>query len=181
MATYNFLLAMVLGSLGLAGPPSPNIFTCSMISLARPGNGVEYKGEVRNGDYLFSASVPPGLVGWGAGDNAPFHGFTVFLGDRPESNSCIVFRIGMRVELAGDVVSPAASRNLKMRIGNRMGVRTRSVGLSHGIEFENIDVNLELPRKGYVNDVWITLVTPVHGASKNEVVLGKFLASFKFD
>ena len=44
--------------------------------------GVAYKGRVRNSDYRFSATIPDGLEGWGAGKNAPFHGFVFYLSSR---------------------------------------------------------------------------------------------------
>src|SRR5580693_6920762 len=105
MVANTFSLAVVLCTVGLLAGPPPPILTCKAVSLARPGNGVQYRGNVSNGDYRFSATVPAGLAGWGAGSDAPFHGFTIFLADQAVGNSCIVFRIGMRVELPEDAVS----------------------------------------------------------------------------
>ena len=71
------ILMTVLASAEVAGgqQPSTRVLTCETISLARPGYGVAYRGEAKNGDYRFTATIPTGLTGWGAAPVAPFHGF----------------------------------------------------------------------------------------------------------
>jgi len=162
-----------------------SVFTCDKLSLARPGYGVAYKGVVRNSDYRFSATIPDGLVGWGAAPNAPFHGFTIYPGT--DQSSCITFEIHIRVELPEDRegVHGRGKRAKRVKVervkvGNRRGLQTEETGLASGTEFQNVTVTLELPRSGYYNDVAIRLGTPIKEAANGKALLARFLASFQF-
>jgi hypothetical protein len=123
-----------------------------------------------------------GLVGWGAASNAPFHGFTIYLGSGP--SSCISFEIHIRVELPED--SEATNKPEKrtkverVKVGNRWGLQTVEAGIERGTEFENVTVTIQLPRSGYYNDAAITLVTPTNEAANAKTVLARFLSSFRF-
>ena len=162
----------------------PEISSCEQQSLARPGFGVSYKGTVRNGDYRFSATIPEGSTGWGAAPFAPFHGFTIYLADGAESEakSCIVFRIAIHVDLGEDEEDfrqePFQAERVK--VGNRMGWRTSSVGPARGTIYEIINIWLELPRKGYKDDAEIVLVTPRSAAARTKPLFARFLSSFRF-
>ena len=70
---------------------------CRQATTTLPQKGVAYRGAVTNDDYHFSARIPSDLTGWGGiADNAPFHGFTMFLDAK--GDSCIVFEIHLRVD-----------------------------------------------------------------------------------
>ena len=156
--------------------------TCEKVSLARPGMGVSYKGTVRNSDYRFSATVPDGLEGWGAGGNAPFHGFAFYPRYASDATICVVFSIQMHVDLPEDRAA-SAQRSAAMRhvrVGNRTGLKASTSGSVKGTSYENETVSLELPRRGYHNDVVITLVTPTSEREQAESVFARFLASFHF-
>jgi hypothetical protein len=151
-----------------------------------PGDGVAYRGAVRNDDYQFWTTIPAGLVAWGGvASNAPFHGFAVFLGSK--GASCIVFYIHIRVELPDDDEAfdeprkgTVRLKGERVKVGNRTGLQTIVSGSSGGTEFENVTVFLELPRDGYKNDAEFRLVMPKEEAAKSRKVFGRFLGSFHF-
>jgi hypothetical protein len=153
------------------------VSTCER--LQRPGYGVSYRGTVGNDDYRFSVTIPAGLVGWGAGPGAPFHGFAIFIGPRAEASSCIVFQIGIHVDLEEDTNQPEPGEE-RVKVGNRVGTKTSSAGSVRGTFVENVNVRLELPREGYKNDVTIVLITSKAEAPTAKDVFAKFLASFRF-
>jgi len=157
------------------------ISTCEQVTQARPGFGVSYKDTVRNSDYELSATVPEGLIGWGAAPVAPFHGFTIYLGPGPQPASCIVFEIAIHVDL-GEDRGPEPEKSLaeRVKVGNRTGSKIRSTGTLQGTPYENVTISLELPRSGYRNDVLFLLVTPSAEAARTEPIFTKFLASFRF-
>jgi hypothetical protein len=163
-------------------PPS-TVQTCDTISRARPGSGVAYKGVVSNSDYRFSASIPSGLTGWGAGPSAPFHGFIIYLNTKSLEPSCIVFEIGIHVVLPED--SPPASTDLnetrRVKLGNRVGVQTSKRGSIHGISFENLSVSLELPRADHADYVAVTLVTPTKDEARTKRIFERFVSQFRFE
>jgi hypothetical protein len=158
------------------------VLTCEKVSLARPGRGVAYKGTVRNSDYRFSATIPDGLEGWGAGQNAPFHGFTFYPNHASELTICVAFSIQIHVDLEEDHAVPAQriAATRPVRVGNRTGLKTSTAGRAKGTSYENETVFLELPRRGYRNDVVITMVTPTSERERAEDVFARFLSSFHF-
>ncbi len=175
--TASMLPASVLGQ----GPPAGNAQTCDTISLARPGNGVSYRGEVRNSDYRFSATIPDDLVGWGAGLGAPFHGFTIYMGGKPNEASCIAFTIGTHVDLPEDAVGPErAPHEKRVKVGNRVAREVSEIGMVNGVLFENRTVSLQLDYGNRRADVSITLVSPRNGLKRTKAVFDSFLSHFTF-
>lgn len=158
------------------------VLTCEKVSSARPGMGVAYKGTVRNSDYRFSATIPDGLEGWGAGENAPFHGFTLYPNHASEPTICVAFSIQIHVDLEEDHAVPAQriAATKPVRVGNRTGLKTSTTGRAKGTSYENEAVFVELPRHGYRNDVVITMVTPTSERERAEDVFARFLSSFHF-
>ena len=179
---FTSLMLFSPGILRCQGSDS-SISTCDKETLARPGFGVSYSGAVRNDDYRFSATIPEGLVGWGAAPHAPFHGFAIFTGPGSQATSCIIFRIAIHVDLGEDDVTALGKqkgRSNRVKIGNRIGSQTSAVGSAGGMAYENTHVWLELPRHGYRNNVEIALVTPNIEAARTKAIFAKFLASFRF-
>ena len=184
-------LAAVIGLLAVFMPgvlqsqraSAPAIFTCEQETLAGPGVGASYKGTVRNEDYRFSATIPDGLVGWGAAPNAPFHGFTIFINSEANTRSCIVFRIAIHVDLEGDEAAPETGdvRLERITVGGRTATRTSSVGSVGGTLYENVNVSLQIPhKKDDIHDVEIVLVTPKSDAFKTRTLFDRFIASLRF-
>ncbi len=174
------LMLFPLGTGKCAGPDR-SVATCDQVTLARPGFGASYRGTVRNSDYRFSATIPDGLAGSGTAPPAPFHGFAIYTSSGSGVTSCIVFLIAIHVDLGEeDRSEPKKGRAEEVRVGNRLGWRTRTAGSIRGVAYENLAVRLELPREGYKNDVEFVLVTPEAEASRTEAIFTKFLASFRF-
>lgn len=162
---------------------NPGISTCEQQTLAQPGIGVSYKGTVRNDDYRFSATIPDGLLGWGAAPNAPFHGFSIFINPESRGRSCIVFRIGIHVDLEEDKAAPERQglRLERITVGGRSATRRSSVGSASGTIYENVNVWLQVPhKKDDTHDVEIVLVTPKDDAVRARAIFDRFLASFRF-
>jgi hypothetical protein len=161
--------------------PASSAQSCDTISWARTGRGVAYRGVINNSDYRFSATIPPGSTGWGAGQGAPFHGFTIYLKTNPLESSCIVLEIGTHVVLPED--SPSVSTPLnetRVKVGNRVGIQTSKSGSIHGIRFDNLSLSLELPRADAKVEVSITLVTPTKYMERNKAIFEKFVSQLKF-
>jgi hypothetical protein len=164
---------------GIARDRDRPIDTCDTTTGARPWqHGVTYAGVVDNGDYLFSAVIPPGLTGLGAAPWAPFHGFTVFTAN----SACFAFEIEHRVVLPDD--HPRSHRRREERVpvtvGGRKGTETSRIGMDRGREFLNVTILIALPRAGYTNDVAIRFVTPLDVRATTEPVFRSFLASLRF-
>jgi hypothetical protein len=164
---------------------TPSINTCKTITGTVRGIGIEYKGQVSNGDYRFSVYVPSGLVGRGEiNPNVPFHGFTIFLENQCSECSCIHFEISHEVILPEDLELNKNGPPLKtkrVKVGNKTGRLSSDQGIStDGIEYENVTVFLTLPRKGYNNVAAITLVTPMKNREKTNRIFKQFLDSFNF-
>ena len=130
--------------------------TCNEATLARPDRGVAYRGRVQNSDYRLAVTIPDGLVGWGAAPEAPFHGFTIFLNSG--RTSCIIFEVHLHVELPEDrnAINPSDERGHRIDVGNRRGWQLVESGQIGGSTVTNVNIALELPRRGYVNDANIT-------------------------
>jgi hypothetical protein len=186
MTKHLAILAAALSGVAVGQQvPSAKVQRCETLSLSRPGKGVAYKGEVVNSDYRFSGKIPAGLVGWGAGFDAPFHGFTVYLKSGSRFDSCIVFTISTRVDLPDGIKDTNDSRqfpaNAKIaKIGNQAALQTSSVGLSDGVSFGNWTVSLVLARADHQDDVSITLVTPSKEFHKTKPVFDAFISSLTF-
>lgn len=173
-----------------------NISICDTVVLSSPrGKGVSYKGTVRNSDYQFSAVIPPGLTGWGAGPGAPFHGFVIYFAGEDKPQSCIDFSVGIHVRLpeeeetsSGKSPSSLTSHGRKVKIGNKVGVETLDRGFKDGVSIDNIWVVVHLDRQFQgarkqlhdTVDVGVLLVTPTNDRDKTEPVFRKFLSQLKF-
>jgi hypothetical protein len=152
--------------------------TCAAISLARPGAGVPYRGNIHNADYRFSAIIPNSLTGWGAGPTAPFHGFVIYLSD----SSCINFNIGTRVVLPEDLPTAArvGGQGVRVSVGNRIGREKSTTRLIQGVSFENVRVTLRLPHERRTDDVEITLIVPSAEKDKGTRIFRRFLSDLRF-
>jgi hypothetical protein len=157
--------------------------TCEQETLAEPGIGVSYRGTIRNDDYRFSATIPDGLLGWGAAPSAPFHGFSIFLNTESGTRACIVFRIAVHVDLEEDKPTPEREghRLERITVGGRSANRTSSVGSVRGVVYENVNVWLQVShKKDDTHDVEIVLVTPKSDAVRTRAIFDGFIASLRF-
>lgn len=154
---------------------------CAVLSNSRPGYGEAYRGRVANSDYGFSAQIPSGMTGWGAGPGAPFHGFTVFLHPNPPLESCLNLAVDQIFDPPIQETTPISNHaGATVKIGNRLGSETISHGAINGIEYENIVIRIELVRSGNKFALALTLVTPMSVAKQTRPVFERFAASFDF-
>jgi hypothetical protein len=155
-----------------------DVDTCDTITLARPGQGVSYRGSVHNSAYRFSATIPAGLKAWGAGRGAPFHGFVIYL----NGTGCINFQIHVHIDLPeqSNVPSPTQAGEVSTAVGNKVGTRIVRKGLIGGKEFDNIFVYLSLQRDGQKDDVELTLITPAKYREPSERIFADFISHLRF-
>ncbi len=121
---------------------------------------VTYRGTVSDSVYLFSVTIPPGVVGYGNTPVAPFHGFRIFLNDYAEARACLFMMIGISMwdifqydfdEKARKKASRPVGR--RVMVGNREGRRVRSVRRVNGEVWLSTEIWVSLPRQGST-DVW---------------------------
>jgi hypothetical protein len=167
------------------------VSTCDSLSSSPAGVGARYEGTIRNLDYRFAATIPSGLVGWGASQGAPFHGFTIYLPADRKPQSCIDFSIGIHVSLPDDEGRRSRSASAVRRLKGRgwTGLENSMKGFSEGTSIENVVVTTHIRRSIPVEgrapisetiDVGITLVTPTAERNMTEPILREFLSQLTF-
>ncbi len=159
---------------------------CVALTLSQPSEGTASVGTVRIDPFGISLTVPDGLVGWGAAQDAPFHGFAIFLGTTPRA--CIVFGIYWEFQISGSDLQPPRGRAVK--VGNRVGWERRTRGAIEGLDWTNVTVtfppmSVPTPQAGgrRSQDVevgWVALATPTKDLATTLPVLQKFVGSFRF-
>ncbi len=131
--------------------------SCAQITFTKPGIGHPYKGTVRNSDYNLTAILPPRLTAWGGvADEAPFHGFTLFLDAAGES--CIEFYVHIRVDEDAAVKPPTGAKRLAL--GRAIGWQTRVSGVINGSRFLNTTTTFSFVQSDQIDDGDIILAAP---------------------
>jgi hypothetical protein len=187
MNTSRSLLSLILVAplLSCAAQASensaPTVKACRDLSLARVGYGVAYRGKVNNSDYGLRLVIPPNLVGWGAADVAPFHGFTIFLPSVGPIESCIVFDLNLRVPLGDAEANTNQQSRRKAQVGNIEGSREELSGSIDGIRVRNTLVDFSFARGSNIYDGEVWLVTPADTFRANDLVLKAFLTGMSFE
>jgi hypothetical protein len=181
-AVPTLIALMLLAECGVLKPAygaTAQVQVCDSITKAQPGTGVAYKGTVRNSDYGLTVQIPAGQTAWGAAPEAPFHGFVIFLSDKPKS--CILFEMHLRVDTKDK--SPVASEK-RVRLGNRDGWEEQTKGVIDGIGWSNVTVRFSMHHVRSANEVddgSIILVTPTQDLSKNVAVFQEFMSHIRFE
>jgi hypothetical protein len=137
---------------------------------------------MRNSDYGLSVRIPPGLTGWGASPEAPFHGFVIFLADQPRS--CIAFEVHLRVEIEGRESVNRTPTAKRVSVGNRNGREERITGTIGGTEWTNVNVTFSIHRQNSateIDDGSITLATRTQDMGKNLPVFEEFVSHIRFE
>lgn len=148
------------------------VTTCEKATLARPGLGVSYQGFVSNEDYKFAAKIPKGEVAWsGVAENAPFHGFTIFLDSK--MSSCINFEIHIRV--SGDDASTFPQSTKKIRLGDGLARQWVNSGRGGGSFVTNINTSFSIERSGTIVDGTILLISPTSDLDRTKGIYDKFV------
>jgi hypothetical protein len=155
---------------------------CESITNSKPGSGVEYKGSLRNSDYGLNVKIPPGLTGWGAAPEAPFHGFAIFLADQPKS--CIIFEVHLRISIDESNSIDGGPAVKRVRIGNRIGWEAQTKGMIDGVEWTNIIVRFSIRHVRSAHDIddgSITLVTRTQDLDKRMPIFQNFVSNIRFE
>jgi len=151
--------------------------SCNQVTFTKPSIGDPYKGTVRNSDYDFKAIIPPNLTAWsGVADEAPFHGFTLFL-DATE-RSCIVFEVHIRVDEGTVVVRPIGAKRIVL--GKAIGWQKTMSGVSNGVRLINKITTFSFVQADQTDDGEIILVAPVSQAEKSANIYEEFVRNLNF-
>jgi hypothetical protein len=158
------------------------VAACGSITNAQPGNGVAYRGTVRNSGYGLSVQIPSGQTGWGAAPEAPFHGFAIFLPDQAEG--CIIFEIHLRIDTDGSKTVSSARTAKRITLGNRNGWEERSKGLIDGVEWTNVTVRFSMHHLRSASDIddgSVTLVARTQDLDEYEPIFNEILSHIRFE
>jgi hypothetical protein len=160
-----------------ASDSESRVKSCEKATFAKPGLGRPYKGTVRNSDYDFRASIPPNLTAWsGVADEAPFHGFAVFL-DATEQ-SCILFEVHIRVDENAVVEPPVAAKRLAL--GKAIGWQKTISGVINGTGFVNTTTTFSFVQADQTDDGEIILVAPLSQAGGLAKIYDEFVHNLDF-
>jgi hypothetical protein len=177
------LLIMLVPAIAGAGlgadQVAPQVETCEAITSVRPGFGVPYRGTLTNGDYRLTVVIPQGLTGWGAGWEAPFHGFDIFFPDG--SRSCMGFEIHLRVDLGEAQGAERRHLGTRAKIGNRAGWKEEINGIIDGSAWTNVKISFSVQNGTDVDDGSVWLVTPTGQLSKNMPIFNRFVSHIRFE
>ena len=140
-----------------ATPDVPVPTSCDGLTTARPGDGHAFRGHVVKDDLGFTLAVPRGHAGWdGAGDGAPFHGFTIFLDEHRDA--CILFEIHRR---PGDAPAPHPAHGARAQpLGEATGWRWTRFGVEGGAPVVRIETTFTAPGRDGAEDGRVLLVAP---------------------
>jgi hypothetical protein len=145
---------------------------CSKATMARPGVGVGYKGEVSIDDFALHAHIPDELTGWGGvASNAPFHGFTIFLD--PAMHSCIIFEMQLRIDEDEAPKRPKTSKTLLL--GDATAWQVSSSNRAKGLT--NIQTYFSFSHDGHTDDGKVLLITRPGDLQKAKPIYDTFLKS----
>ncbi len=153
------------------------IMTCGQVTTTRPDVGVAYKGEVAIDDYRFAAHIPEGMIGWGGvASDAPFHGFTIFLG--PAMQSCILFEVHVRVNEDEAPLRLDSAKTLSL--GEAKAWQTSTSATVGTARLTNVKTSFSFKQGDQIDDGEILLVSPSAELGKTRPIYEAFLRSIKF-
>jgi len=158
-------------------PPASVVMTCQQVTTTRPDVGVAYKGQVAIDDYKFAARIPSGLIGWGGvASDAPFHGFTIFLG--PGVQSCILFEVHVRVN---EDEAPLRLDSAKtFSLGEAKAWQTSTSSTVGTARLTNVKTSFSFKHGNQITDGEVLLISPSAELGKTRPIYEAFLRSIKF-
>ncbi len=172
----NFLCAVSVQARSVS-EQHPAAISCEQITLAKPGVGSAYQGTIKNEDYGFSAEVPAGLTGWsGVDQNAPFHGFTIFLNS--QANACINFELHMRLD-ENDALKPLRSAK-SLHLGDAQAWQSARSEKIKKVGMTNISTLFSFKRGKQIFDGNVILISPVSQLEGARRIYDKFIAKLVF-
>jgi hypothetical protein len=157
--------------------PQSSVKSCAQITFTKPGIGGPYKGTVQNSDYNFTAILPSRLTAWsGVADEAPFHGFTLFLD--AAGDSCILFEVHIRVDDEAVVRPPVGAK--RVNIGKAIGWQNKASGIVNGTRFINATTTFSFVQPDQIDDGEITLVAPKSRSEEAMKTYDEFVQNLRF-
>jgi hypothetical protein len=181
LAGLSVAVAMATPSANASNAP----LSCQNIVLPME-DGAQYRGQVKNYEYRFSAVIPGNKIGWGVREPAPFHGFIIFLdgrGQYREGDSCIDLQVGVRVDLPEDDSEKQVGRTIEksVTIGNKKGLEIVEKYIVGGRPFFASTIRVDrVTGSGGSDYLAVTLITPSDEHAANRKIFNRFLAGIKF-
>lgn len=142
---------------------------------------MEYQGNYVNGDYRFSVRIPSGLVGLGAAEYAPNHGFRI---DFIDSSDYLLVDGSFDVLEFDDPPIPEGYTALETRRANIKLAGVDAVRLWRRMKRQNTEelyISIDVRTKRNIRSVRysITLQTPEKYYKERAKVLDSLLATFR--
>jgi hypothetical protein len=173
-------VALSIVAIGYARPASARPLTvtnCSRVTTTRPGVGNVFRGVVANDDYGFVARIPRGLKGWGGvAQDAPFHGFTIFL--NPQMSACILFEVHVRVDEEDAPRHPHSAS--PMWFGKARAWQSIHDGEVESERLTNISTSFSFKRPAQIDDGEVLLIAPTSMLPEVKRRYDAFVRSLKF-
>jgi hypothetical protein len=152
------------------------VVSCAQATETRPHTGNAYRRSVSNEDYAFSARIPDGLIGWrGVAQDAPFHGFAIFLDSRMEA--CIIFEVHIRVD---DDTARSSSSTTSVQLGKAQGLQWINEGRISNSDVSNIHLLFSFRQPDQTDDGEVLLITPTSRLKATKAIYDAFVRSIKF-
>lgn len=153
----------------------PKVNNCNQSTVFGPDFGQPYIGKIYNEDYNFSVSVPKDLTGWsGVSESAPFHGFTIFLGN--ERRSCIVFEVHVRVDYEDAPQYPP----FLLSLGDAKGWKSELHGNVDDVDIINMQTIFSYVGDEFTADGSVKFIAPHGDRKKYEHFYYEITKSLKF-
>ncbi|WP_347989253.1 hypothetical protein [Methylomonas sp. AM2-LC] len=153
------------------------VVDCSHATISRPKIGNSFQGLIINEDYAFTVKIPGGYTGWdGVDQNAPFHGFTIFLDQKMDA--CINFEIHIQVD---EAEAPKPPRSAKLlRLGESQAWQSISKDQVGKITMVNIRTSFSFKQAKQIDNGEVILVTPISHLSETKHIYDDFVRSLIF-
>ena len=154
-------------------PDTTKVYRCDQITYARPGLGRSFTGHVVNDDYRFTATIPRRMTAWdGVADEAPYHGFVLFLDSRLEA--CIDFEIQIRIDQESAPKQTASATH--MQLGEAKAWQS-----IHGDDrWVNVSTLFSFKQAGEIDDGEVLLIAPKSRLPEARSIYDALLHSFRF-
>jgi hypothetical protein len=152
---------------------SPKVQRCDQATYARPSMGRSFTGHIANDDYAFAVNIPGELTAWdGASEEAPFHGFVLFLD--PRLQACIVFEIHIRVD------EESAPKRLGSAPQIQLGEAKAWQDIRADRQLTNVSTIFSFKQIDQIDDGEVLLIAPESERSRVQGIYDAFVHSLKF-
>jgi hypothetical protein len=151
----------------------PKVQRCDRATYARPSMGRSFTGHIANDDYAFALNIPAELTAWdGASEEAPFHGFVLFLD--PRLRACIIFEIHIRVN------EDSAPKRAASAIPRRLGEAKAWQDIRTDGQLANVSTIFSFKQVDQIDDGEVLLISPESERSRVQGIYDAFVHSLTF-